>query len=194
MEAYAQEIGRVGRDGQPGYAVLFHVEDDWHIHQHMVEKEYPTQTQVMKFYQWFHSHSGQSITSEIWAELSMTEEMVQLLTFYAEQTGLMAEVAATEEAERDHVLRIWQETEKRKRLKKQKLFEMLSYVTGTDDCLRSKLNRYFGEEQAAFSLYCCSRCGLDRHAYRGKIPTVDTKKLENSWDLRQALEILLPKK
>lgn len=194
MEAYAQEIGRVGRDGEPGYAVLFHVGDDWQIHQHMVEKEYPTQAQVMQFYHWLHSASDNPIASEALAAADMTEDMVQLLTFYAEQTGIHSEVAATAEAKVDHVRRIWEQTEKRKRLKKQKLYEMQSYVEGSEECLRKKLNRYFGEEEAAFSLYCCSRCGLDKQAYQGKLPVPDQKKLENSWDLRQALEHLLPKK
>ncbi|MFP3380994.1 helicase-related protein, partial [Bacillus sp. SIMBA_069] len=33
MEAYAQEIGRVGRNGEPGYALLFSSMEDVHIHQ-----------------------------------------------------------------------------------------------------------------------------------------------------------------
>lgn len=193
MEAYAQEIGRVGRDGEPGYAVLFHTGDDWQIHQHMVDKEYPTPLQVMQFYHWFQSALDKPIASEALTAADMTEEMVQLLTFYAEQTGISSEAAATAEARADHVRRIWEQTENRKRLKKQKLFEMLSYVEGMDGCLRKKLNRYFGEEQAAFSLYCCSRCGMDKQAYQGKFPVSDQKKLQNSWDLRQALECLLPK-
>ncbi|QRG69875.1 RecQ family ATP-dependent DNA helicase [Brevibacillus choshinensis] len=192
MEAYAQEIGRVGRDGGPGYAVLFHVSEDLQIHQHMVEKEYPTQLQVMQFYQWAQTAKDKP-GSEALAAVDLTEEMVQLLTFYTEQAGLSAEVAATTEEMQDHVRRIWEQTEKRKRLKKQKLFEMLSYVEGTDDCLRKKLNRYFGEDQTAYSLYCCSRCGLEKQAYEGKSSVAHGKNLENSWDLRQALEYLLPK-
>lgn len=124
----------------------------------------------------------------------MTEEMVQMLTFYAEQTGLDQEVAAASDSGAEHVQRIWQETEKRKRLKKQKLYEMLRYVEDVNDCLRKKLNRYFGEEQVAFTLHCCSCCGLDRQAYQGDRTNTTNKKDENSWDLRQALEKLLPKK
>ncbi|MED4910265.1 RecQ family ATP-dependent DNA helicase [Brevibacillus centrosporus] len=192
MEAYAQEIGRIGRNGQPGYAVLFYVEDDWQIHQHMVEKEYPTQLQVMQFFQAF--KTAASANKDAWGPTEMTEEMVQMLTFYAEQTGLDQEVAAASDSGAEHVQRIWQETEKRKRLKKQKLYEMLRYVEDVNDCLRKKLNRYFGEEQVAFTLHCCSCCGLDRQAYQGDRTNTTNKKDENSWDLRQALEKLLPKK
>jgi len=192
MEAYAQEIGRVGRDGQPGYAVLFYAEDDWHIHQHMVEKEYPTWQQVMQFHPYYASR--QQMNSESWAALGMTDEMVQLLTFYAEQTGMGLEAAAAAEGQQEQVQRIWQETEKRKRQKKQKLAEMLAYVEAGGGCLRSKLNRYFGEDETTFSLHCCTRCGLDRQAYRAALPGLVPKKDENSWNLRQALEILLPKK
>ncbi|MFD2371806.1 RecQ family ATP-dependent DNA helicase [Brevibacillus sp. GCM10020057] len=190
MEAYAQEIGRVGRDGQPGYAVLFCSEDDGHIHQHMVEKEYPTQLQVMQFYNWY--ANGRQMNSEALTALDMSEDMVQLLTFYIEQTGVGQAAAASGDPQ-EHVHRIWLETEKRKRLKMRKLCEMIAYAEPGGDCLRQKLNRYFGQDGSGFSLHCCSRCGLDRGAYRAGRSVPVVKKVENGWSLQQALQVLLPK-
>lgn len=192
LEAYAQEIGRVGRDGEPGYAVLFYVEDDWLIHQHMVEKEYPTQAQVARFCQWF--AAGHPVNAEACAALEMSEEMVQMLTFYAQDASGRSEVAAAIDRTMGTPRQIWLEMDRRKRLKMQKLHAMRLYIEESAECLRKKLNRYFSEEERRFSLHCCSRCGLDKQAYRGDRNTGAGNKDENVWNLRQALENLLPKK
>lgn len=188
MESYAQEIGRVGRDGQPGYAVLCYAGEDLHIHQHMIEREYPTRLQVEKYYRLLTSQAP--ITAEALASIEMTEEMAELLAFYVEKSGRdLGETAAD-----DVIQGIWQETEKRKRLKRQKLNEMVSYVEGNEECLRKRMNQYFGELHHGYALHCCSRCGLDRRDYLEDRTQPVPKEVENSWNLRQALAALLPKR
>lgn len=203
MEAYAQEIGRVGRDGQPGYAALFYVVDDVNIHNHMLEREYPTQAQVQQFCQLLSSQTP--ITNDILASIGMTEEMAHLLYFYAEQAGLLAGTATAGEGYppvapqapseiNEWEEQIWQGTQKRKRLKRQKLSEMVTYVVEGETCLRKSVNSYFGENEQGYTRHCCCRCGLDKNDYLGAVTVSVRKDQENSWNLRQALTMLLPKR
>jgi ATP-dependent DNA helicase RecQ len=203
LEAYAQEIGRVGRDGNPGYAALYYLEEDIHIHSHMLEKEYPSEDDIQRF---LHLLAGQTeLSSEMLAAVQIDEEMTQLLLFYAEQAGLVSEVAATREGFRFSLLsrekrdlspfavRIWEETERAKKQKRQKLLDILRWLD-EQDCLRMSLHRYFGEASGPKSRdACCSRCGLKRGAYEqtDAVPSVAVKK---HWDLQQALWKLLPKR
>ncbi|MGG1659611.1 RecQ family ATP-dependent DNA helicase [Brevibacillus sp. NRS-1366] len=191
LEAYAQEIGRVGRDGQPGYAVLFHSPDDVHIHQHMLEREYPTLSQVQKYCQLL--SSGISLNSEVLAAIEMTEEMASLLSFYAEKVSVCTKSGADTLFDQEKADKIWQETQKRKRLKIKKLSGMLGYVQ-SERCLRKSLNQYFDEEKYTYTLQCCSRCGLDRSAYIGERTALEENNAEKPWNLRQALLTLLPKR
>lgn len=170
MEAYVQEIGRVGRDGQPGYAALVLLWDDLHIHHHLLEREYPTEAQVRKFCQLLLSQTP--ITRDVLAALDMSEEMASLLHFHAEQAALAtkhegspAALDHSPAAKDEWVQRIWQGTQRRKQIKRQKLAEMTAYAQDDGECLRKRLNRYFGETDSAFSLQCCSRCGLDTRLY-----------------------------
>ena len=41
MEAYYQEIGRAGRDGEPSRAILMHSYADRHTHDFFFERDYP---------------------------------------------------------------------------------------------------------------------------------------------------------
>jgi ATP-dependent DNA helicase RecQ len=203
LEAYAQEIGRVGRDGNPGYAALYYLEEDIHIHSHMLEKEYPSADDIQRFLQLL---AGQrELSFEVLAAAQIGEEMTQLLLFYAEQAGLVSEVAATREGFRYSLLagkesdlspfaiRIREETERAKKQKRQKLMDMIRWLDA-QDCLRAALNRYFGETSGQQRRdACCSRCGLHRGAYE-QTDAVLSAAVEKHWDLQQALWKLLPKR
>lgn len=190
LEAYAQEIGRIGRDGKPGYALLFFSWDDLQIHQHMLEKEYPTQAQVQRYEQL--CKSGNPLTNEALAMMDLSEEMAALLAFYTEKVLANTQVAATGEVS-SHAPIIWQETEKRKSFKQKKLSEMLSYVK-EENCLRARINSYFGEDDTRFDLYCCIRCGVEKDAYAQTYRIPEEKNDQRRWNLRQALDTLLPNK
>ncbi|WJQ84013.1 RecQ family ATP-dependent DNA helicase [Brevibacillus brevis] len=190
LEAYAQEIGRIGRDGKPGYALLLFSWDDLQIHQHMLEKEYPTQAQVQKYEQL--CNTGVPLTSEALAMMDISEEMGALLAFYTERVlGLYEAAAAGESYPKAHI--IWQETEKRKSFKQKKLAEMVSYVRG-ENCLRASINTYFKEMDHQFDLYCCKNCGLTMAAYFQTNDHAIAKNEQIKWNLRQALDTLLPNK
>ncbi|WP_432776938.1 ATP-dependent DNA helicase RecQ [Brevibacillus gelatini] len=190
LEAYSQEIGRIGRDGQPGYAMLLYGPEDVQIHQYMLDKEYPTPLQVQQFLQ--HYRAGGSIDAQALATLDMSEEMAAMLTFYTERALARAQASSTKEGD-NFAQDIWQETEKRKAVKRKKLSEMVSYVVA-DSCLRKHLNQYFGEADDSYHRFCCTRCGLQRGAYEGERTVLLQQDVQNSWSLRQALDMLLPKK
>ncbi|WP_339167877.1 ATP-dependent DNA helicase RecQ [Brevibacillus sp. FSL L8-0520] len=204
LEAYAQEIGRVGRDGKAGYAGLYYVPEDRLIHTHLQEKEYPTTEQALRFLQGL-SQAGTKPISEL-AMHDIPEEMAALLFFYAELAGIVSGVAAGREEYRyelsdasqmgnlaEKASQMIEAMEKPKWLKRQKLLEMLRWLEG-NECYRMRLNRYFGELDHTSSAACCSHCGLDRSAYLDKSGSRTERTEKNAWNLRKALEKLLPNK
>ncbi|MGN7468904.1 RecQ family ATP-dependent DNA helicase [Brevibacillus sp. SAFN-007a] len=190
LEAYSQEIGRIGRDGRPGYAMLLYAQEDIQIHQYMLDKEYPTPLQVQQFFQ--HYRAGAAFDAQTLAMIDMSEEMAAMLTFYTERALSGAQVSSSTEVT-NPVQDIWQKTEKRKAVKRKKLSEMVSYVLA-ESCLRKHLNQYFGEKDHSYQHFCCSRCGLSRAAYEGERMVMVQPEAQNRWNLRQALDKLLPKK
>ncbi len=202
LEAYAQEIGRIGRDGKPGYAGLIYAQEDVHIHQHLLEKEYPTEMQTEQF---LHGLSAGKLSYvDLLTSADIGEELAQLLMFYAEQSGLVSEVAVTREGFRfapgslnvekaSAARQIMERIERAKKRKLTKLYDMLNWLH-SPHCLRAELSRYYGEStEAGYDQMCCSRCGLERSQYEQHAanPVPAPKK---QWDLEQALRRLLPNK
>jgi len=196
MEAYVQEIGRVGRDGEAGYAVLYYTWEDVQIHQYMMEREYPTRRQIEQLAALLRQQK--TPTPEMLASIEMTQEMADLLLFYAERVSASYrdEAAATLEPGMEllhHPDQVYEELEKRKLLKQQKLMEMIRFVQERENCLRKSINGYFGETEHESTLQCCSVCGISRTLYKESSPTASVGRKEVNWDLRQILSVLLPK-
>ncbi|QQE72789.1 ATP-dependent DNA helicase RecQ [Brevibacillus composti] len=203
LEAYAQEIGRVGRDGQAGYAGLYYAPEDRLIHAHLQGKEYPTEEQLHRFLQLLSSQGLISLQELLLADIP--EEMAGLLFFYAEQAGCVSDVStgrdhiryafaeASRSARQETAAAMMRAMETPKRQKRKKLIDMLSWLEGAG-CFRERLNRYFGETDRSFSHACCTYCGLDPSAFKrvGTPASGQTNKTE--WNLRKALENLLPNK
>lgn len=191
LEAYAQEIGRVGRDGKPGYAALFAVWDDVQIHQHMIEREYPTREQLQQYCLLLAARTP--LSPEHLAALGMTEEMADLLAFYAEKAGLLLPDGETA-AVPDHLSvadEIMRELQSRKQRKEKKLADIVRFIQERNQCLRKRLNGYFGDGEHTFTSQCCSYCGLSREMYM-ETSSSGQVDVEVPWDLRQALTRLLP--
>lgn len=168
MEAYSQEIGRVGRDGNAGYAALYYMPDDILIHGYMLQNEYPTMIEAERFVQLVGSCKGELRLTELVTFAGIDERLARLLFFYAEQTGLVSAVVLTREGyhyeynetrQQISAGQIYQLTEQVKNSKQMKLQKMIHWLQH-NQCLRLGLTQYFGtNESQHFQGYCCSYCG-----------------------------------
>ncbi|OGX77945.1 recombinase RecQ, partial [Exiguobacterium sp. SH31] len=71
LEAYMQEIGRAGRDGEPAFAVLLYAEGDERIQQFLIDQQYPKDKDIRIAY--LERDNGTSL-SQLPRLLKMNEE------------------------------------------------------------------------------------------------------------------------
>nr|WP_215141525.1 ATP-dependent DNA helicase RecQ [Exiguobacterium qingdaonense] len=141
VEAYMQEIGRAGRDGQPAFAILLYAEGDERIQQFLIDGQYPKDEDVRMAY--FESENGTAIT-QLPRLLRMSEEESKFLLL----KQLLTERSLQEALE-------W--VKERRRDRYRQLGQMMDYAL-IRTCRRDYLLRYFSEptiEQEE----CCDICG-----------------------------------
>ncbi|WP_134683263.1 RecQ family ATP-dependent DNA helicase [Brevibacillus migulae] len=200
LEEYAQEVGRIGRDGKPGYAGLYLNPEDAAIHQYMLANEYPVYEEVFRFVQLLATSSGHISALELAAMAGLPDESLDMLFFYAEQHGLVSQLTKTKDQYRYRLekvdvsgaaMQISRTLEELKRTRKNKLMQMKSWLH-EKDCLRQALSFYFeGQRATEYTAQCCSCCGLDRSFYEQQ-PFTQIQKKPDHWDLHGALRRLLP--
>lgn len=141
VEAYMQEIGRAGRDGEPAFAVLLYAEGDERIQQFLIDQQYPKEKDIRLAYP--ERDNGTSLTGL--ARLLRLNEEDQVFLLLKQ---LMAERSLQEAIE-------W--VKDRKRARYRQLGQMMDYAL-VKSCRRDYLLRYFSEE-ALEQADCCDVCG-----------------------------------
>lgn len=213
VEAYTQEVGRIGRDQQPGYACLYVKEEDVHIHHRLFQNEYPTDEELIRFLEMlrtsFHVSTStvtasdrheQKIThEELFAAVGIGENVTRFLFYYAQEAGAVSRVQQGKNGytywlqPHDSQL-ILADMKQRiqlvKRSKYVKLDNMQEWIQSTG-CYRESLLAYFGERLIDKPESCCRACGITTTLY---LESTKTEKLvqESAWSLREALERMLP--
>lgn len=141
LEAYMQEIGRAGRDGNPAFAILLYAEGDERIQQFLIDQQYPKDKDIRLAY--FERDNGTSL-AQLPRLLRLNEEdpVWELLKqMLAERT-----LAETIDWVKD-----------RKRARYRQLGQMMDYAL-IKTCRRDYLLNYFSEQPVKQS-DCCDVCG-----------------------------------
>ncbi|WP_163149717.1 ATP-dependent DNA helicase RecQ [Anoxybacillus sp. MB8] len=144
-EAYWQEIGRAGRDGNESIAILLYAPGDEQLGQAMIDAEFPTKEQIV--YALDALRHGQK-------ETGLTDVQQRLLLYWLEQMSVQEDVNILAKQLYAHI-------EQRKKEKMNKWIFMQRWVH-EQTCRRRAMLSYF-EQQPLPNERCCDRCGA--HIY-----------------------------
>ncbi|MDE5411977.1 RecQ family ATP-dependent DNA helicase [Alkalihalobacterium chitinilyticum] len=183
MEAYLQEIGRAGRDGQNSLALLLYSDDDRHLPLSLIEHELPNkkQLQAVNRYLEMLASSGLSLTSDdeiqIQVQMGLTEGAWRILYYHLQLQNVIHLGNVNKQVLPYAMKFIERKVESRLEEKFQKVQEMINFIE-CNSCKRAYYLSYFEEKLDQKPINCCDYCGLSLEDYM-KNNSTQTKKLNN---------------
>ncbi len=155
MEAYLQEIGRAGRDGQPSLAVLLYHEDDDFIPERLIKLEFPDRQQLIGFSEAMAQNpKDKNHLNHVLQSLDLSETGERFVRYHYE--NFLRDGEQDLQGWKDALL---EKMEKRIQEKKRRIRYMKKWIE-TDTCKRSSILTAFSETLIDHPDHCCNHCGL----------------------------------
>lgn len=178
IEAFLQEIGRAGRDGESSLSVVLYSEQDLSIPLQLIQSELPEDEQIQRYVK----ESRQNQAKEIIDLLQLSEIQYRFLTYYSD------ELTQGQTLSHDRLIeKMKQIRNNRLQYKKDKLLSMIEWLQ-VDSCRREKLLHYFDEVLQKENSFCCDQCGYFLRDFKYR-PTDIQDPIDTRWEKR--LEKLL---
>ncbi|MEH7236892.1 RecQ family ATP-dependent DNA helicase [Bacillus sp. JJ1562] len=172
MEAYLQEIGRAGRDGNPSVAILLHHEMDHEIPQSLIKYELPTKEQTQLVIEYINqeiNEKGKFIFTKTVEEYFFTVYSVSEVQWRFIQLYLsLDEVIQTQVDVQNGIHLVDEAASKRYAYKLKKLKLMEKWIK-TQGCRREAILTYFDENLEQKPSSCCDLCEIDWDMYKRKL-------------------------
>ncbi|RBW70320.1 RecQ family ATP-dependent DNA helicase [Bacillus taeanensis] len=166
VEAYLQEIGRAGRDGEKSIAILLYCEDDSWLPLSLIEKEFPTEDELKKVLTIL-KHDltvGAVLKKRVDEEIKsigLSETAWRFILYQLEELAIITKERQLRSFNiHDTSKKILDVVMQRKKYKFKKLIAMKELLE-TASCRREVLLSVFEERLEVRPKYCCDRCGLD---------------------------------
>ncbi|MDG4656068.1 ATP-dependent DNA helicase [Ectobacillus antri] len=154
LESYLQEIGRVGRDGASGIAILLWSDNDHDLPLSIIHDELPNPENVKRLFALMQDTEQTDLEYLAWAS-GLSEQHWRFIRYYLQQENLSPE---------DHILA---KIEERLQSKHKKLDVMKQWLF-TDCCRRQYILRMFDERMQQRPENCCDICGINSKEYYRK--------------------------
>ncbi|ALF11354.1 RecQ family ATP-dependent DNA helicase [Parageobacillus thermoglucosidasius] len=166
MEAYLQEIGRAGRDGNKSIAILLYTHGDEDMVQSLMETELPTDVQVKRLCESLSLYGTAPNSLELqMSECSLTDVQKRILTYFLETEGVASSPRMlTEQEAADLYEKLMKKIESRRQWKRKKLREMIKWVFHRS-CRREFIVRAFQQSLTNKPDLCCDQCGFPLDGY-----------------------------
>ena len=149
VDAYYQEIGRAGRDGEPARACLFYRPEDLNIHRFFAGSGRVSDDDVEAVADAVRSQDGPVEAAEIRDETGLSQAKVDAAVSRLDDAGAVevtatGEVEATEDVD-DAAARDAAEEDELHRARQRSQLEMMRGYAEVADCRREYVLNYFGE-------------------------------------------------
>lgn len=173
LEAYLQEVGRAGRDGNPSLAVLLYSPGDHDIPELLIQSELPANEQVWQALQFlYQSSSGQPFLpvsrdkeTELMAAAAIQETHWRYIKHQLVELGLFKGQNLLLQSPLQSVYsEITSVIDRRLEHKYEKLKFMRKWLH-SPGCRREGILAYFGEALSNRPASCCDVCSLDLEKY-----------------------------
>lgn len=164
IEAFIQEIGRAGRDGEQSVSCVLYKDGDIHLPLQLIEQDLPTKNELLVINDILQPFIKQQEPlpqkdEEVEMLFRMKATKIRFLYYQLQTHGMMDSNMIVQ---KNIPPSIWVDMEayiqKRILLKKEKAFELQSYMT-YDKCLREELYRGF-QQTISKVTNCCTNCGF----------------------------------
>ncbi|UOY93502.1 ATP-dependent DNA helicase [Ectobacillus sp. JY-23] len=154
LESYLQEIGRVGRDGTSGIAVLLWSDNDHDLPLSIIHDELPNPDNVKRLFALMQDTEQTDLEYLVWAS-GLSEQHWRFIHHYLQQESLYPE---------EYILG---KIEERLQSKYEKLNVMKQWLF-TDRCRRQYILHLFDEQMQKRPENCCDICGINSKEYYRK--------------------------
>lgn len=179
LEAYIQEIGRAGRDGQPSIAILLYAKGDEEIPLHLIHSELPNEEEIDKTLQWFRENQydisrwDRDTTTKVGEALQVSEVKLRFIRFQLEIFAKSMDDTHGPFFDPDIAKRnILETVAQRYQLKYSKLNNMKALIA-EEECRRKKYLSFFDEEKLRSPKNCCDICGIQLEDFKRKTNTIE---------------------
>jgi ATP-dependent DNA helicase RecQ len=188
LDAYYQEIGRAGRDGEPARAVLFYRSEDLGLRRFFAGTGHVEVDEIAQVLERVRHTDGRVEPAALREEVDLSETKLATALTRLEEAGAISlgpggEVEATDAAaESADAVRAAAESEEKRRTFDRSRVEMMRGYAETGDCRRAFILSYFGEP---FEPPCgrCDNCDAGRsEAPPSDVPfAVGSRVAHGSW-------------